>query len=366
MKSQLRLLLAPMALLPAGMYSPWLPAARADAAQPLVLQAESFRHHVERFNDDDEELYRNAFANAEAWEFLKANIPLFQCPDEDIQRTYYFRFWTYRKHLKKTPDGWVVTEFLPDVPWSGKHNTICCPAGHHFYEGRWLHDPKHLDDYAVFWFRKGGSPRPYSFWAADAQYARYLVEETGAGCTHTAVYTIDSCGRMEVANKIEPFGCDEVPFFGRVGVDFIVQPQFEQLKWYGRGPHENYVDRKASADVGIYHSSVTDQFEPYARPQACGNKEDVRRLWLLDREGRGLCVRAADKLCATALHYTTAQLDDAWRLDELKPIKEIVLSLDHAQQGLGNGSCGTPITMDKYQLKRRDCYEFTFTLQAAK
>ncbi|HUT11718.1 MAG TPA: glycoside hydrolase family 2 TIM barrel-domain containing protein [Thermoguttaceae bacterium] len=191
-------------------------------------------------------------------------------------------------------------------------------------------------------------------------------KETGAGCTHSTVYTIDSTGRMEVANKIEPFGYDEMPFFGRVGVDFIVQPPFEQFTWYGRGPHENYVDRKASADVGIYRSSVTDQFEPYARPQACGNKEDVRRLWLLDREGRGLCVTAANQLCATALHYTTGQLDDAWRLDELKPIAEIVLSLDYAQQGLGNGSCGTPITMDKYQLKRRDSYEFTFALQPAK
>jgi len=175
MKSRCCLLFAAVVLLPAGSHVSSLSAAKADAVQPLVLQAESFRHHVERFNNEDEELYANAFPNAKAWEFLKANIPLFQCPDEDIQRTYYFRFWTYRKHLKRTPDGWVVTEFLPDVPWSGKYNTICCPAGHHFYEGRWLHDAKFLDDYAVFWFRKGGSPRLYSFWAADALYARYLV-----------------------------------------------------------------------------------------------------------------------------------------------------------------------------------------------
>ncbi|NQT41084.1 MAG: DUF4981 domain-containing protein, partial [Planctomycetes bacterium] len=191
-------------------------------------------------------------------------------------------------------------------------------------------------------------------------------KETGAGCTHTVVYTIGPSGNIYMANKIEPFGYEAMPFFGRVGVDFIVQPAFEQFRWYGRGPHENYVDRKASADMGVYESSVTDQFEPYARPQACGNKEDVRRLWLLDREGHGLCVTAADKLSATALHYTTKQLDDAWRLDELRPIPEIVLSLDHAQHGLGNGSCGTAITMEKYQLKRKGAYEFTFTLQGAK
>ncbi|MGB2754335.1 MAG: hypothetical protein WBD75_08180 [Phycisphaerae bacterium] len=133
----------------------------AAAAGAAVLEAEAFRHYVDRFNRDDEELY--------------ANIPLFECPDKDFERTYYFRWWTYRKHVKKTPDGYVITEFLPKVPWSRKHNTISCPAGHHFYEGRWLRNGKYLDDYAVFWFRKGGAPRQYSFWAADAMWSRHLV-----------------------------------------------------------------------------------------------------------------------------------------------------------------------------------------------
>ncbi len=190
-------------------------------------------------------------------------------------------------------------------------------------------------------------------------------KNSGTGCTHTALYTIAPSGRIEVANRIQPFGSAEIPFFGRIGVDFIVAPELDQFRWYGRGPHENYVDRKMSADMGIYQSSVSDQFEPYARPQACGNKEDVRRIWLLDGTGRGLSVTAADKLSASALHYTTRQLDDAWRLDELIPIRETVLSLDYAQQGLGNGSCGPPITLEKYQLKPREHYEFAFTLEPA-
>jgi hypothetical protein len=106
---------------------------------------------------------------------MRTNIPLFQCSNKDLEEIYYFRWWTYRKHVKQTPDGFIVTEFLPPVPWSGKHNSINCPAGHHFYEGRWLHDPRCLDDYAMFWFRRGGEPRKYSFWAADAIYARSLV-----------------------------------------------------------------------------------------------------------------------------------------------------------------------------------------------
>jgi hypothetical protein len=148
--------------------------ATAAFAEP-VLKADAFKHHVEKFNAEDNELYKNTIPNAKAWGFLAANIPLFECPDEEMERTYYFRWWTYRKHLAQSPDGWVVTEFLPQVSWSGKHNTISCPAGHHFHEGRWLADQTFLDQYATFWFQKGGNPRLYSFWAAEAIYSFYLT-----------------------------------------------------------------------------------------------------------------------------------------------------------------------------------------------
>jgi hypothetical protein len=170
-----RLCLAALAAAAAWAFVPAAPAMCAESAPP-VLKYDILQGYVDTFNRHDNELYSNAFPNAKAMEFLKGNVPLFDCPDEDIRRTYYFRWWTYRKHVKQTPDGYVVTEFLPQVPWSGKHNAINCPAGHHFYEGRWIHDAKYLSDYAVFWFRKGGSVRAYSFWAADAIYAMYLVQ----------------------------------------------------------------------------------------------------------------------------------------------------------------------------------------------
>ena len=159
---------------------PWaaVPAAETPAKvslPSLVLKADSFRHYVEAFNRTDNELYRGFFPNAAAWDFLKDNIPLLDCPDDQLQTTYYFRWWTYRKHIKQTPVGFVVDEFLPKVGWAGKYNTISCAAGHHFHEGRWLADPKYLDDYARFWFHGGGDPRRYSFWAADSIWARAQV-----------------------------------------------------------------------------------------------------------------------------------------------------------------------------------------------
>lgn len=145
-----------------------------------VLSPDTFKPYVEAFNVDDNELYKNYIPNAGAWDFLKTNIPFFECPDKELEKTYYFRWWTYRKHIRETSDGFVITEFLPPVDWAGKHNTISCAAGHHLYEGRWLKNPKFLDDYSVFWFRKGGEPRKYSFWAADAVWARRMVTGSDA------------------------------------------------------------------------------------------------------------------------------------------------------------------------------------------
>ncbi|MCC6444641.1 MAG: hypothetical protein IT210_14435 [Armatimonadetes bacterium] len=152
-----------------------LAAAVLGASGGPALDWERFRPYVEGFNRNDRETVVNAIDNASAWEWMKANIPFFECPEKEIEEIYYFRWWTYRKHIRQTPDGFVVTEFLPDVPWAKKYNTIDCPAGHHFREGRWIREPRYLDDYSPFWFRKGGDPLQYSFWAADSIYQRYLV-----------------------------------------------------------------------------------------------------------------------------------------------------------------------------------------------
>ena len=147
------------------------------STEPVAALPDStlIEHYVADFNSHDQETYRQAFPNDKAADFLKANIPLFQCPDKELERTYYFRWWTYRKHVRQTPDGFVITEFLPNVGWAGKHNTINCPASHHFYEGRWLRNPRYLADYARFWFYGGGSVRSYSFPAADAVWNYLLV-----------------------------------------------------------------------------------------------------------------------------------------------------------------------------------------------
>lgn len=147
--------------------------AEAKGEVPSPALDAKLADYVRAFNAADDECYTNTIPNAAAEAFLLKNAPRFECPDADIERTYYFRWWTYRKHLRHTPEGWVVTEFLPNVGWAGRYNTISCALGHHFREGRWLRDRTPLKDYAAFWLRPkdGGrlnGPGAYVNWIADS------------------------------------------------------------------------------------------------------------------------------------------------------------------------------------------------------
>lgn len=143
----------------------FVPRANAESA----LRDDAWSRYVPEFNRHDEELYTNAIPNSAAETFLRENAPSFTCPDKDIERTYHFRWWTYRKHIKKSSaGGWLVTEFLPQVPWAGPENTIDCAMGHHLREGRWLKDSTITWDYLKFMLEHGrvNGPRAYVCWPA--------------------------------------------------------------------------------------------------------------------------------------------------------------------------------------------------------
>ena len=161
-------------------------AALAETSGPLfVLKADAFRHHVDFFNAMEPENIVNAIPNDRAWVWMVANVPFFACPDKRFEEIYYFRWWMFRKHIKQTPDGFVLTEFLDKVSHSGEYNTISCALGHHVYEGRWLRDDRYLDEYVRFWYTgHDGGLQPhfhqYSNWATWALYRRYLVNQDEA------------------------------------------------------------------------------------------------------------------------------------------------------------------------------------------
>jgi hypothetical protein len=137
-----------------------------------VLKPESFAHYIEHFNSMEDENITNFVSNSNSWIWLKKEIPFFECPDPEVEEMYYFRWWSFRKHLEQTPDGFVFTEFLT------RPAPVSSALGHHIMEGRWLHDQNYLDDYFRYWFRDQTNRQElhkYSGWVADALYQRYLV-----------------------------------------------------------------------------------------------------------------------------------------------------------------------------------------------
>lgn len=180
-----------------------------------------------------------------------------------------------------------------------------------------------------------------------------------SGFEHQCTYTVYGDGCILVENCIEHFG--ELPILPKLGMRMTVSSQYENFRWYGNGPEENYPDRKTGADVGLYESTVTKQVVPYVRPQETGNKEGVRWASLTDQSDAGLLVVARDVLSMTALHFTAEDLDRAEHIHELRPRDEIYLSLDKWQYGLGNGSCG-PGVIDKYATYPKS-FDFSFSLR---
>ena len=152
-----------------------------SAGTGSMLNASDYKHYVDAFNAADEEDVVNLIPNAAAWDWMSENVPLFTCPDPTIEEIYYYRWWTFRKHVKHTQAGIIVTEFILPVRHAGTHNSISCALGHHLAEGRWIHDRRILDEYTRFWFRGGENGGPeyrfhrYSQWTAAAMLDRYRV-----------------------------------------------------------------------------------------------------------------------------------------------------------------------------------------------
>jgi hypothetical protein len=148
--------------------------------KPVALKQASFKHYVDYFNKMEDENIKQTIPNDSAWNWMQKNIPLFECPQQNFEEIFYYRWWTLRKHIKKTEKGFVFTEFLIQRSYADKYNLIASALGHHIYESRWLHDKKYMDENLKVWYRgNDGKPmkklRFYSSWNADAIYNRYLV-----------------------------------------------------------------------------------------------------------------------------------------------------------------------------------------------
>ena len=146
-----------------------------------------------------------------------------------------------------------------------------------------------------------------------------------------------------------PDGLPEIP---RLGILIELPREYEQLTWYGRGPWDNYPDRKQSCPIGLWQSTVSQQYVHYPRPQDSGNHEDCTYVELKTKRGKRLCIEAVDRpFSFSALPYSAQYLASNTHDHELQDQGKTYLSIDCAVMGLGNSSCG-PGVLKKYTIDK--------------
>ncbi|QNL51563.1 DUF4981 domain-containing protein [Olivibacter sp. SDN3] len=183
--------------------------------------------------------------------------------------------------------------------------------------------------------------------------------KSGYEVNSNMVYTVYGNGTIHLSTYINPQREGGLPL-SRIGFTMALNAGNDLVEWFGRGPHENYVDRKEAAFMGRYQKSVEEMAEHYMRPQSMGNREDTKWIKINNRNQEGLVIIADDKLSFSALHHTEQDLRRAKHPHELATRPEIIVNLDYAQRGLGNGSCG-PIVLPAYQIPNEPVH-FSFSI----
>ncbi|MCH5234727.1 MAG: DUF4981 domain-containing protein [Muribaculaceae bacterium] len=194
--------------------------------------------------------------------------------------------------------------------------------------------------------------------------AEYKMPEVEA--TLKLDYTINNEGQILINEKMTTNPDTKINGMFRFGMQMQMPREYDQIKYYGRGPHENYIDRKVSADLGVYRQTVGEQYYPYIRPQETGTKSDIRYWDVVNSAGKGLEFTSNTPFSASTLNYTLESLDEGeskhqLHSSEVKPVKYSNVFIDKAQMGVaGVNSWGaTPLPQHKVNYEDQD---FTFLI----
>lgn len=174
-------------------------------------------------------------------------------------------------------------------------------------------------------------------------------------------WTVYSSADVLLTTTITPEEAQVCPTLPRIGLELVLPAEFEQYNWFGLGPHECYPDRRHSGRLDVYQSTVTEEFVSYVTPQHHGEKLDARWTTLTDLRGNGLFVGGQPTIHVNASHYTQAMLEQARHMHDLQPVEATILQLDHAINGVGNGTLA-PATLPAYRIPAAPV---TFTVRLA-
>jgi len=172
--------------------------------------------------------------------------------------------------------------------------------------------------------------------------------------TYRSEYIVTGSGEVQVNNSFTP-GSEKIGELPRLGMYITLPKEYDNLKWFGRGPFENYWDRNTAAFVGVYQSTVAEQFVPYVRVQENGNKTDVRWMILTNKQGKGLKFTGMPLLSMSALNYTIEDLDPGLEKKGIHPgdldvRDQVNVNIDLVQMGVGGDTSWGAWTYDRYRL----------------
>lgn len=192
---------------------------------------------------------------------------------------------------------------------------------------------------------------------------------------YTSKYKVFGSGVVEINNSFK-MTAESLPEIPRFGVNMTMPKEFENISWYGRGPHESYWDRKTSALVGLYSGKVKDQYFPYIRPQENGNKTDVRWASITNNSGKGILIVGKSLLSVNAQNYIMEDFESPERTDgrhvnvvkpvnrhtdDVKPRDLTSINIDYKQMGVGGDNSWGAWTHDKYRLTKKE-YKYSFMI----
>jgi beta-galactosidase len=194
---------------------------------------------------------------------------------------------------------------------------------------------------------------------------RYLLTDVDA--PYQINYTILNNGSVKIEALLD-VEKNKIPELPRFGMRMQVNKSMEQIHYYGRGPWENYPDRKTAAFMGTYTQTLEEQFESnYIRPQENGYRTDVSWVKLSSADGHGFTIKGDQPICFSALPYTTEDLDPGnskknQHPSDLNERNFISLQIDLTQRGLGGDNSWGAMPHEKYLLKQNK-YVYAYIIE---
>lgn len=192
-------------------------------------------------------------------------------------------------------------------------------------------------------------------------------ELTGINVPYTIIYLIKNDGSIQVTASMDMTG-RVLPELPRFGMRMRLPSQYKKLAYYGRGPWENYSDRKTASFIGLYKSEVDSQYTSnYIRPQEAGYKTDVRWVSLTNDEGKGVQIQGLQPICFSAIPQSTEDLDPGLSKKQqhptdIKPRREVYLHIDLKQRGVGGDNSWGALPHEPYRLLDKK-YSYSYVVR---